>query len=289
MPLPVPLTFSQFVKRARKKHGRKYEYTEYVNSYTKITIICPKHGPFLQRPRDHLYGNGCPECGKFFKIRKYSKPSKLKSPKRTRKIHPNYKLLMGVMKRMKDGEFISIKQFASMFPEIRNISVSLLRSYKRLNSSHHIYIRRRGVQKLSKKSLPSEKKILDVLYRLEEPILLNEVKKKCGVSKTQILHTIYHLTRPFYIEAYFYKSKIWIRKNDLNNPPKPLPNTILYDLAFCRGAKNRFKPKPPLPTKAVPGSPEKILVLCERARVGEELFGEGDVGEPRLDGLEELN
>jgi hypothetical protein len=33
-----------------------------INSNTKIVIICPKHGEFLQTPNSHLNGNGCPAC-----------------------------------------------------------------------------------------------------------------------------------------------------------------------------------------------------------------------------------
>jgi hypothetical protein len=46
------------------KHGHKYDYSkvEYVNSYTKVIIICSKHGEFLQLPSKHLNGQGCPHC-----------------------------------------------------------------------------------------------------------------------------------------------------------------------------------------------------------------------------------
>ena len=45
-------------------HGDRYDYSRasYVNSHTKIEIVCQKHGPFLQRPNAHLRGNGCPKC-----------------------------------------------------------------------------------------------------------------------------------------------------------------------------------------------------------------------------------
>ena len=28
-----------------------------------VTIICPKHGEFQQKPYKHLNGQGCPICG----------------------------------------------------------------------------------------------------------------------------------------------------------------------------------------------------------------------------------
>jgi hypothetical protein len=37
-------TISQFITRARKIHGNKYDYSGsvYVNSHTKVNIMCPK-------------------------------------------------------------------------------------------------------------------------------------------------------------------------------------------------------------------------------------------------------
>ena len=57
-------TTEQFIEKARKVHGDKYDYSkvEYVNSSTKVCIICPEHGEFWQRPANHLCGQGCPKC-----------------------------------------------------------------------------------------------------------------------------------------------------------------------------------------------------------------------------------
>jgi len=46
----------------------KYDYTKaiYKNGYTKLIIICPNHGEFLQTPDSHKRGSGCPKCdGKY--------------------------------------------------------------------------------------------------------------------------------------------------------------------------------------------------------------------------------
>ena len=58
-------TKAEFIEKARKIHGDKYDYSkaEYVNSHTKICIICPEHGEFWQTPNGHLNGFGCPKCG----------------------------------------------------------------------------------------------------------------------------------------------------------------------------------------------------------------------------------
>ena len=35
---------------------------EYIDSMTKVCIICPEHGEFWQTPNKHLNGQGCPKC-----------------------------------------------------------------------------------------------------------------------------------------------------------------------------------------------------------------------------------
>ena len=56
----------EFINKAKRIHGNKYDYSkvEYKNNRTKVCIICQKHGEFWQTPNMHLYGQGCPECGK---------------------------------------------------------------------------------------------------------------------------------------------------------------------------------------------------------------------------------
>ena len=59
-----------FVYKSKKIHGDKYNYNlvDYINSKTKVKIICPIHGEFEQRPNDHLSGYGCSKCGGKFKL-----------------------------------------------------------------------------------------------------------------------------------------------------------------------------------------------------------------------------
>ena len=42
----------------------KYDYSKvsYVNTLTKVIIICPEHGEFIQTPAKHLQGHGCIKC-----------------------------------------------------------------------------------------------------------------------------------------------------------------------------------------------------------------------------------
>ena len=55
----------EFIRRARGKHGDKYDYSkvEYTTEKTPVTIICPIHGEHQQTPVDHIKGTGCRECG----------------------------------------------------------------------------------------------------------------------------------------------------------------------------------------------------------------------------------
>jgi len=56
-----------FIKKSKEIHGDKYDYSlvNYKNAKTKVKIICPYHGEFLQNPNDHLYKKrGCIKCNK---------------------------------------------------------------------------------------------------------------------------------------------------------------------------------------------------------------------------------
>jgi hypothetical protein len=61
-------TKEEFIFKANLKHKTFYNYDKviYKNINTKVIITCPKHGDFLQRPRDHLQGKGCPKCNDSF-------------------------------------------------------------------------------------------------------------------------------------------------------------------------------------------------------------------------------
>ena len=54
----------RFIEKANKRHNNKYDYSqvEYVDSVTKVCIICPEHGEFWQTPQGHVRGNSCPKC-----------------------------------------------------------------------------------------------------------------------------------------------------------------------------------------------------------------------------------
>ena len=64
-----------FILESCLVHENKYDYSyvEYVNSKTKVKIICPIHGEFEQAPTHHTKGVGCPYCNESKGERKISK------------------------------------------------------------------------------------------------------------------------------------------------------------------------------------------------------------------------
>ena len=59
-----------FINESNEIHGEgTYDYSQvnYVNSHTKVIIICSKHGNFFQKPSKHLIGQGCPKCKNNYK------------------------------------------------------------------------------------------------------------------------------------------------------------------------------------------------------------------------------
>ena len=61
------LTTDQWINEAVRVWGAKYDYSlaNFVNTKTKLTVICPSHGPWSISPDNHLRGKrGCPACGR---------------------------------------------------------------------------------------------------------------------------------------------------------------------------------------------------------------------------------
>ena len=63
--MPVRKTINDFLKEAKLIYGTKYDYSKvkYINTYTKVVIICPEHGEFLKTPHHFLKRKqACREC-----------------------------------------------------------------------------------------------------------------------------------------------------------------------------------------------------------------------------------
>lgn len=61
-----------FTERAIANHGNKYKYhlVDYRTMHTPVNIVCREHGVFSQKPTNHLFGQGCPTCGREESARK---------------------------------------------------------------------------------------------------------------------------------------------------------------------------------------------------------------------------
>lgn len=66
------ITQEEWINKASQKHNHFYDYSKvtYVNSQSKVCIICPIHGEFMQIANGHMQGQGCPICAKQLRISK---------------------------------------------------------------------------------------------------------------------------------------------------------------------------------------------------------------------------
>ena len=60
----VTTRVEEFIKKAHAKYGGKFDYSlvDYVDTATKVRIVCPDHGMFRQSPGNHLQGSDCIVC-----------------------------------------------------------------------------------------------------------------------------------------------------------------------------------------------------------------------------------
>ena len=94
----VGYTTEEFIKRAKKIHGDKYDYSKvnYINRNTKVCIIDKEIGEFWQTPSSHLGGHG-PSSGRGKRVwEKRDKITTEEFVKRAESVHGkkyNYKLV----------------------------------------------------------------------------------------------------------------------------------------------------------------------------------------------------
>lgn len=64
------LTTEEFIEKAKKIHGDKYDYSkvDYKHSKIPVKILCKIHGYYNQMPVNHLQGSGCPKCGSTYRL-----------------------------------------------------------------------------------------------------------------------------------------------------------------------------------------------------------------------------
>ena len=118
-------TSDEWVEKAKEVHGNKYDYSKvkYINSSTKVIIICKEHGEFEQNPRSTLKGflgcqkcNLCPSCQLWRTLGKlciYCKPNN-KLYKKAYEKSKEYAVLKYLREKLPDYDFIHNKSVGSL-------------------------------------------------------------------------------------------------------------------------------------------------------------------------------
>lgn len=88
-----------FIDRSIKTHGYRYDYSKskYTKSRNKVIIICKKHGEFTQTANRHIYGRGCPKCGRESAV--VNRPKNIKHKPKGYQIYPRCKVSLLEFKR----------------------------------------------------------------------------------------------------------------------------------------------------------------------------------------------
>ncbi len=62
--MPSLRQWSDVREELTEVHAGRYSYEEsvFINMNTGVKILCPKHGEFIQTPKKHRRGHGCPMC-----------------------------------------------------------------------------------------------------------------------------------------------------------------------------------------------------------------------------------
>lgn len=134
------LSINEFRTRATSVHGTVYDYSmcNYINSHTKIKIICLKHGTFHQTPLNHISRKaGCPDC-------KRSKGEELIAS-----ILDSHGVIFEQQKRFENCKGIRSYEFDFYLPEQKTIiEYDGVQHYKITNWGSNVYERNKKVDRI---------------------------------------------------------------------------------------------------------------------------------------------
>ena len=181
------LNTKDFIEKAKEVHGNKYDYSkvEYINTDTKVCIICKEHGEFWQTPHQHLNGSGCKNCAEIKNISETKLFNFLNENLDTeiiRNVHFNWLGKKHLDILIKDFniaiEYQGIQHFKpnDFFGGIDEFNNTIKRDkekYKLCKKNNIILL---YFSYLNERELP--KKYLDIIYNKEED-LLKEIKLLC--------------------------------------------------------------------------------------------------------------
>ena len=181
-----------WIEKAKKKHGEKYDYSKvnYINSYTKIKIICIIHGEFEQTPYSHLKCiNPCPKC----QLR--SKNSQIEWIEKAKKIHDNkydYSKVNYINSKTnvtiicpKHGEFI-INPSDHLRKICRKCAYNIPTTSEWIMSAKKIHGEKYDYSKVNYVNTYTKIKIICVIHGEFEILPYNHTKYKIGCNKCNI-------------------------------------------------------------------------------------------------------
>jgi hypothetical protein len=121
--MPKKSNQKEFIEKAKAIHGDTYDYSEvnYQGNNKNVSIVCPKHGPFLQTPAKHLIGQGCKKCG-IERRGLNSKTSQEDFLKKVKKVHgDNYSLDKSIYTGANDPVLVTCKIHGDFYSTPSNL------------------------------------------------------------------------------------------------------------------------------------------------------------------------
>lgn len=153
-------------------HGDKYDYSkvEYINSNTKVKIICPIHGEFEQIANDHRIGKGCSKCSNII-----SKPEKKLM---------DFLLEMGINYLPNDRLFLGGKELDILIPS-HNIAIEYNGIYwhSELFKSNNYHLNKTNICELKGIKLIH---IFEDEWLFKEEIVKSRIKNILGLTENKI-------------------------------------------------------------------------------------------------------
>lgn len=189
-------TIETFILNVNNTHNNKYDYSlsTYVNSKTKINIVCNIHGAFLMLPGDHVRGQGCPKCGNLYKGHSKNSTAKQTFMSRANAVHNNYYDYSQTVYTKSGNKIDIICPEHGGFQQIAN---------DHLNGSGCKQCTRKGKSGYSEEffiQYPDKKNIVCTLYLLKLQHY-NVQFLKIGITTHDIKHRIREISRKYCVEV----------------------------------------------------------------------------------------
>jgi len=240
------LSTNDFIEKAEKIHGSKYDYSlvEYINSKTKVKIICPEHGEFEQTPNNH-YNHGCSICSA--KMEKYNQKSTNKFIIDAKKIHGSkydYSLV----------DYINAHKKVKIICTVHGVFEQKPNNHLNGQNCHLCYDTKLGLKKFIEKSKKIHNNKYDYLLILNYNSNTDKVKIICPIHGVFNQKISSHLSghgcqKCAYVRNTYDINKFNDYKKQIRNKTKTIKNKLLenwdgYDYYDGEYIKNNYNLTP---------------------------------------------